>query len=87
MPGAGRAAGSPLHLPANNNPRIFPVASDIESAELARKVDHAAIVIVMAAGDEVTDGEAELLDFHRRQVVGGLNGLVVGDFDKADNTA
>lgn len=85
MPGAGRAAGSPLHLPANNNTRIFSVASDIESAELARKVDHAAIV--MAAGDQIAHGEAELLDFHRRQVVGGLNGLVVGDFDKADNTA
>jgi len=38
--------------------------------------------VVMAAGDEVADGEVEELNFHV-----GLDFLVVGDFDKADDVA
>jgi len=37
---------------------------------------------VMAAGDEFADGEVEELNFHV-----GLDFLVVGDFDKADDVA
>ncbi len=49
--------------------------------------DHAALAIVMAAGDELARGEVEQFDVHRRQVVWGQNCLFVGDFDETDDAA